>query len=140
MNMGNKFIFIIIFLLQVCLVPLAFADDKKDEIEEELPAIDPFAGSTGSDSLNSNTDGSSGLSSSIMNNMKLVGTIGGENKKIAVLSMPDGRMLTFEENSYITNDMFLMDVLTDLIIIKVGNKDEEYEVYMNSTIKPREGN
>ncbi len=54
--------------------------------------------------------------------------------------MPDGRMLTFEENSYITNDMFLMDVLTDLIIIKVGNKDEEYEVYMNSTIKTREGN
>ena len=53
--------------------------------------------------------------------------------------MPDGRVLKFEENSYITNEIFLMDVLTDLIIIKIGDKDE-YEVYMNSQIKPREGN
>ena len=74
-----------------------------------------------------------------MNNMKLTGTIFGENKRIAVLSMPDGRVLKFEENSYITNEIFLMDVLTDLIIIKIGDKDE-YEVYMNSQIKPREGN
>ena len=65
--------------------------------------------------------------------------LGLENKRIAVLSMPDGRVLKFEENSYITNEIFLMDVLTDLITIKIGDKDE-YEVYMNSQIKPREGN
>ena len=42
-------------------------------------------------------------------------------------------------NSYITNEIFLMEVLADLITIKIGDKDE-YEVYMNSQIKPREGN
>ena len=137
MNMAIKFIFLIIFLFQSCLVPFAFAEDKKDQIdEEELPVIDPFAGSTGSTSLSGSSLGST---SNIMNNMKLTGTIFGENKRIAVLSMPDGRVLKFEENSYITNEIFLMDVLADLIIIKIGNKDE-YEVYMNSQIKPREGN
>ncbi len=139
MNMAIKFIFLIIFLFQSCLVPFAFAEDKKDQIdEEELPAIDPFAGSTGSTSLN-DSGSSLGSASNIMSNMKLTGTIFGENKRIAVLSMPDGRVLKFEENSYITNEIFLMDVLTDLITIKIGDKDE-YEVYMNSQIKPREGN
>ena len=137
MNMAIKFIFLIIFLFQSCLVPFAFAEDKKDQIdEEELPVIDPFAGSTGSTSLSGSSLGST---SNIMNNMKLTGTIYGENKRIAVLSMPDGRVLKFDENSYITNEIFLMDVLADLIIIKIGDKDE-YEVYMNSQIKPREGN
>ena len=137
MNMAIKFIFLIIFLFQSCLVPFAFAEDKKDQIdEEELPVIDPFAGSTGSTSLSGSSLGST---SNIMNNMKLTGTIYGENKRIAVLSMPDGRVLKFDENSYITNEIFLMDVLADLITIKIGDKDE-YEVYMNSQIKPREGN
>ena len=67
------------------------AEDTNNLDDEELPAIDPFAGGVGNTSQGS-TDSTSQSSqgSGLLNNMRLVGTILGENKKIAIFSAPDG--------------------------------------------------
>ena len=73
--------------------------ENHDEIEEELPVTDPFASGAGATSLDQSIETNAfGSSAGIINNMKLVGTISGAHKKIAVLTMPDGSALKFEEN------------------------------------------
>ena len=103
-NKKNLIIFAVIFLLQLWFVPNVGAQNDetdKDEIEEELPATDPFASGAGAASLDQSIETNEfGSSAGIINNMKLVGTISGAHKKIAVLAMPDGRALKFEENEF----------------------------------------
>ena len=53
--------------------------------------------------------------------------------------MPDGRALRFGENEFISDDIQVVEIYNDLIVIRV-NSEEEFEVYMNNKIKPREGN
>ncbi len=138
-NKKNLIIFVIIFLLQLSFLSKVNADDTNEIDDEELPAIDPFG--TGAASLDTSGDATTGfgVSSSVINNMKLVGTISGAHKKLAVLSMPDGRALKFGENEFISDNIQVVDIYKDLIVIRV-NSEEEFEVYMNSKIKPREGN
>ena len=138
-NKKNLIIFAVIFLLQLWFVPNVSAQNH-DEIEEELPATDPFASGAGAASLDQSIETNElGSGAGIINNMKLVGTISGAHKKIAVLAMPDGRALKFEENEFATDNLQILEIYEDFIVIRVEAKDQ-FEVYMNNQIRPMEGN
>ena len=115
------------------------AEDTNNLDDEELPAIDPFAGGVGNTSQGS-TDSTSQSSqgSGLLNNMRLVGTILGENKKIAIFSAPDGGAFKFEENDPITDSTMLIEVFNEVVIVR-DSSNNEYEVYMNNLIKPSDG-
>ena len=138
-NKKNLIIFAVIFLLQLWFVPNVSAQNH-DEIEEELPATDPFASGAGAASLDQSIETNEFSSGAgIINNMKLVGTISGAHKKIAVLAMPDGRALKFEENEFATDNLQILEIYEDFIVIRVDAKNQ-FEVYMNNQIRPMEGN
>jgi hypothetical protein len=109
------------------------------EEEEELPLIDPFLGG----SMNATQAGDTietnefGIDNSIFKNMRLIGTIRGHYKRLAIISAPDGRAFKYTEKEYITDDIQLTRIYNDFIIIKDIDKNE-YEVHMNNQIKPRE--
>ncbi len=142
-NKKNLIIFTVIFLLQLWFVPNVSAQNHEidmNEIEEELPATDPFASGTGAASLDQSIETNElGSGAGIINNMKLVGTISGAHKKIAVLAMPDGRALKFEENEFATDNLQILEIYEDFIVIRVDAEDQ-FEVYMNNQIRPMEGN
>ena len=144
MNIKNKKNLIIvaaIFLLQLLYAPDLKAQEVNEIDDEELPATDPFSGgATIATTQAPDTETNSlGNGIGIIQNMKLVGTISGAHKKIAVLAMPDGRVMKYEENEFISDDIQLIEIYTDLIVV-LSNANEEYEVNMNSQIRPREGN
>ena len=130
----NLISFAIVFLLQLCFLPTTYAADEIED--EELPATDPFAGNAAMTSQDPNMPSVSG---NIINDMKLVGTISGAHKKIAVLAMPDGSALKFEENEFATDNLQILEIYEDFIVIRVDAKDQ-FEVYMNNQIIPMEGN
>ena len=137
-NKKNLIIFAVIFLLQLWFVPNVVA--QNDEIEEELPATDPFASGAGAASLDQSIETNElGSGVGIINNMKLVGTISGAHKKIAVLAMRDGSALKFGENEFVTDNLQILEIYEDFITIRVDAKDQ-FEVYMNNQIRPMEGN
>jgi hypothetical protein len=142
-NKKNLIIFTVIFLLQLWFVPNVSAQNHEidmNEIEEELPATDPFASGAGAASLDQSIETNElGSGAGIINNMKLVGTISGAHKKIAVLAMPDGRALKFEENEFATDNLQILEIYEDFIVIRVDAEDQ-FEVYMNNQIRPMEGN
>jgi hypothetical protein len=70
--------------------------------------------------------------------MRLVGTIIGENKNIAIFSAPDGGTFKYEENEFITETTILLDIFNDVVIV-IDGENNEFEVYMNNIIKPSEG-
>ena len=115
------------------------AEDTNNLDDEELPAIDPFAGGVGNTSQGSTDSTSqSNQGSGLLNNMRLVGTILGENKKIAIFSAPDGGAFKFEENDSITDSTMLIEVFNEVVIVR-DSSNNEYEVYMNNIIKPSDG-
>ena len=144
-NKKNLIIFAVIFLLQLWFVPNVGAQnhdkiDKDEIIEEELPATDPFASGAGATSLDQSIETNEfGSSAGIINNMKLVGTISGAHKKIAVLAMPNGRAVKYEENEFIYDNLIIVEINSDYIVVS-PNEGEEHEVYLTGQIKPREGN
>ena len=134
----NLIFFVIIFLLQICILSNIYAADEVED--EELPATDPFASGAGAASLDQSIESNEfGSGAGIINNMKLVGTISGAHKKIAVLAMPDGRALKFEENEFATDSLQILEIYENFIVIQVDAKDQ-FEVYMNNQIRPMEGN
>ena len=115
------------------------ADDANKIDDEELPAIDPFAGGVGNTSQGSiETSSQSSQGSGLLNNMRLVGTIMGKNKKIAIFSSPDGGAFKYEENDSITASTMLIEVFNEVVIVR-DDSNNEYEVYMNNIIKPSDG-
>jgi len=137
-NKKNLIIFAVIFLLQICILSNIYAADEVED--EELPATDPFASGAGAASLDQSIETNEfGSGAGIINNMKLVGTISGAHKKIAVLAMPDGRALKFEENEFATDSLQILEIYENFIVIRVDAKDQ-FEVYMNNQIRPMEGN
>jgi len=76
--------------------------------------------------------------SGLLNNMRLVGTVIGENKNIAIFSAPDGGAFKYEENEAITDTTMLLEIFNDFVIVQDG-EDNMFEVYMNNIIKPSEG-
>ena len=142
MNTINKKLLIFLMTIMFCqfqLINLKAADDTTIIDDEELPAIDPFASGAGSTNQVIETDNSQMNSNSgLLNNMRLVGTVIGENKNIAIFSAPDGGAFKYEENEAITETTTLLEIYNDFVIVQDG-ENNMFEVYMNNIIKPSEG-
>ena len=141
MNIINKKLLIFLMTIMFCqfqLINLKAADDTTIIDDEELPAIDPF--SSGSSVTNQVTETDSQMTSNngLLNNMRLVGIIIGENKKIAIFSAPNGGAFKYEENEDITESTTLLEIFNDFVIVQDG-ENNMFEVYMNNIIKPSEG-
>ena len=139
----NKILKALLLFLMVLFSQLQFqslkAEDTNNLDDEELPAIDPFAGGVGNTNQGSaETTGQTSQGSGLLNNMRLVGTILGEKKKIAIFSSPDGGAFKFEENETITDLITLVEIFNDVVIVQDESKNE-FEVYMNNIIKPSGG-
>ena len=139
----NKILKVLLLFLMVLFSQLQFqslkAEDKNNLDDEELPAIDPFAGGVGNTNQGSaETTGKTSQGNGLLNNMRLVGTILGEKKKIAIFSSPDGGAFKFEENEAITDLITLVEIFNDVVIVQDETKNE-FEVYMNNIIKPSGG-
>ena len=141
MNTINKKLLIFLMTIMFCqfqLINLKAADSTIID-DEELPAIDPFAGNVGSTNQVTETDNSQMNSNSgLLNNMRLVGTIIGENNKIAIFSAPDGGAFKYEEYEAITDTTLLLEIFNDVVIVQ-DEENKIWEVYMNNIIKPSEG-
>ena len=139
----NRILKVLLLFLTVLFFQLQFqslkAEDTNNLDDEELPAIDPFAGGVATANQGS-TDSTSQVSQGggILNGMRLVGTILGENKKIAIFSSPDGGAFKFEESEAITDTTTLVDIFNEVVIVQDESKNE-FEVYMNNIIKPSGG-
>ena len=140
MNTINKKLLIFLMTIMFCQFQLINlkADDTTIIDDEELPAIDPFAGGVGSTNQVSETDNQVSSNNGLLNNMRLVGTIIGENNKIAVFSAADGGAYKYEENQAITDTTTIRDIYSDVVIVQDG-ENNLFEVYMNNIIKPSEG-
>ena len=141
MNTINKKLLIFLMTIMFCQFQLINlkADDTTNIDDEELPAIDPFAGSTGATNQVTEADNSQMNSNSgLLNNLRLVGTIIGENKKIAVFSAPDGGAFKYEENESITDTTIILEIFSDVVIVQ-DEENNKFEVYMNNIVKPSEG-
>ena len=130
--MNIKIRILLILILAFLNANSILADEKKDILDEELPAVNPFlsgAGATGS-SLKG-TNGVTGNSISL-NNLKLSGIIFGEDKRYAIFSFPDGTTIRYSEDTIIRNDLMLLDIFIDRVYIKLG--EQEYSVDMKNNI------
>tara|TARA_B100000768_G_scaffold149090_1_gene143274 strand:+ start:1639 stop:2061 length:423 start_codon:yes stop_codon:yes gene_type:complete len=139
-NINNKKLLILLMTLLLCqfqLINLKAAEVSAID-DEELPAIDPFAGGVGSTNQAVETGDPVSSNNGLLNNMRLVGVIIGENKKIAIFSAPDGGAYKYEENQAITDSTTIVDIYTDVVIVQDG-ENNLFEVYMNNIIKPSEG-
>ncbi len=142
MNISKKKLLVFFMTLVLCQFQLSSlkAEDAKSIDDEELPAIDPFAGATaGSTNQSVDLDDTQQSSNNgLLNNMRLVGTIIGENNQIAVFSSPDGGAYKFEVGDLLTASTVLLEIFSDVVIVK-DQEDEKFEVYMNNIIRPSEG-
>lgn len=142
MNINKKKLLLFFMTLVLCQFSLFSlkAEEVKSIDDEELPAIDPFAGTTAGSTNQSVDLGDTQQSSDngLLNNMRLVGTIIGENNQIAVFSSPDGGAYKFETGDLLTTSTVLLEIFSDVVIVK-DQEDEKFEVYMNNIIRPSEG-
>ena len=142
MNINKKKLLLFFMTLVLCQFSLFSlkAEDIKSIDDEELPAIDPFAGTTAGSTNQSVDLGDTQQSTDngLLNNMRLVGTIIGENNQIAVFSSPDGGAYKFETGDLLTTSTVLLEIFSDVVIVK-NQEDEKFEVYMNNIIRPSEG-
>ena len=135
----NKFLRLLLIIVLFFQFQTLKAEDTNKIDEEELPAIDPFAGGVGNTSQGSTeTTGTVSQGGGMLNNMRLVGTIMGKNKKIAIFSSPDGGAFKYVENDSITDTTMLIEVFNEVVIIR-DDSNNKYEVYMNNIIKPIDG-
>ena len=139
----NRISKVLLLFLTILFFQLQFqvlkAEDANNLDDEELPAIDPFAGGVGTANQGSSDSmGQVSQGGGLLGGMRLVGTILGENKKIAIFSSPDGGAFKFEENEAITDSTTLVDVFNEVVIVQDDSKNE-FEVYMNNIIKPSGG-
>jgi hypothetical protein len=140
MNINNKKILIFLMTIMLCQFQTINlkADDHNSIDDEELPAIDPFAGNVGSINQVSETDNQVSSNNGLLNNMRLVGIIIGENNKIAVFSAVDGGAYKYEENQAITDTTTIVEIFSDVVVVQDG-ENNLFEVYMNNIIKSSEG-
>ena len=139
----NRISKVLLLFLTILFFQLQFqalkAEDTNNLDDEELPAIDPFAGGVGTTNQGSSDSmGQVSQGGGLLSGMRLVGTILGENKKIAIFSSPDGGAFKFEESEAITDSTTLVDVFSEVVIVQDESKNE-FEVYMNNIIKPSGG-
>jgi hypothetical protein len=140
-NINNKKLLILLMTLLLCqfqLINLKAAEVSAID-DEELPAIDPFAGGLGSTNQAVETGDPVSSNNGLLNNMRLVGVIIGENKKLAVFSAADGGAYKYEEDQAITSTTTLIEIFSEVVIVQDGEENNKFEVYMNNIIKPSEG-
>ena len=135
MNIINKILIILILSLNLNSVSFSDEHENKELLDEELPATNPFSGSTGN--ISSGTMGggnvNSGGAGSLLNNLKLVGIIKGEEKRFAIFSSPDGRSVRYTENSIVDINLMILDIFVDHIYFK--SNEEEYSVNLDNIIR-----
>ena len=135
MNIKNNIL--ILLILSFFNFNLLLADEKKDVLDEELPAVNPFlsgAGASGGSSIGA-VDGSGKAIS--LNNLKLSGIIFGESTRYAIFSFPDGTTVKYEEDSIIQTNLMLLDIFIDHVYIKLD--EQEYSIDMKNNIVKAEG-
>ena len=139
MNINNKKILIFLMTIMFCQFQMVNlkADEHSSLDDEELPAIDPFAGGVSTNQAGE-TDTQVSSNNGLLNKMRLVGTITSENKQIAVFSAADGGAYKYEEDQAITDTTTIRDIFSDFVIVEDGGNNL-FEVYMNNIIKPSEG-
>ena len=126
-----------LLLCQFQLINLKAAEVSAID-DEELPAIDPFAGGLGSTNQAIETGDPISTNNGFLNNMRLVGTILGKNKRIAVFSSADGGAYKYEEDQEIANTAtVIIEIFSDVVIVQ-DKENNKFEVYMNNVIKPSE--
>ena len=137
-------IFLTIFAM-VILLQFFHTNSKAEEVKSiddvELATKDPFVDDEPLSSTTNQvaeTDSQMTSNNGLLNNMRLVGTVIGENKNIAIFSAPDGGAFKYEENEAITDTTTLLEIYNDFVIVQDGEKNM-FEVYMNNIIKPSEG-
>jgi hypothetical protein len=139
MNISNKRLLIFLMTIMLCQFQMLNlkADDHSSLDDEELPAIDPFSGGVSTNQAGE-TDIQVSSNNGLLNNMRLVGTITGENKQIAVFSAADGGAYKYEEDQAITDTTMIRNIYSDFVIVQDG-ENNLFEVYMNNIIKPSDG-
>ena len=134
MSIINKIL--IVLILSLSLNSISFADGHdKELLDEELPATNPFSGSTGnisSGGVGNDNTGNSG-SGSLLNNLKLVGIIKGEDKRFAIFSSPDGRSVRYTEDTIVDVNLMILDILVDHIYFK--SNEETYSINLDNVIR-----
>ena len=134
MNIINKIL--IVLILSLSLNSISFADGHdKELLDEELPATNPFSGSTGnisSGGVGNDNTGNSG-SGSLLNNLKLVGIIKGEDKRFAIFSSPDGRSVRYTEDTIVDVNLMILDIFVDHIYFK--SNEETYSINLDNVIR-----
>ena len=141
MNTINKKLLIFLMTIMFCqfqLINLKAAEDTTNIDDVELPAIDPFTSGSSVTNQVTETDSQMTSNNDLLNNMRLVGIIIGENKKIAIFSAPDGGAFKYEENESITGTTLILEIFSDVVIVQDG-ENNIFEVYMNNIIKSSEG-
>jgi hypothetical protein len=139
MNINNKKLLILLMTIMLCQFQMLNlkADEHSSLDDEELPAIDPFSGGVSTNQAGE-TDTQVSSNNGLLNNMRLVGTITGENKQIAVFSAADGGAYKYEEDQAITDTTMIRNIYSDFVIVQDG-ENNLFEVYMNNIIKPSDG-
>ena len=137
-------IFLTIFAT-VILLQFFHTNSKAEEVKSiddvELATKDPFVDDEPSSSTTNQvaeTDSQMTSNNGLLNNMRLVGTVIGENKNIAIFSAPNGGAFKYEEYEAITETTTLLEIFNDFVIVQDG-ENNIFEVYMNNIIKPSEG-
>ena len=142
----SRILFFVLFLfLQIQVAGNVIANEINEGVnveeldisldEEELPAIDPFQSSSAGLN-NSSQQGSSNNTPDLglLGGLKLVAVIIGDNKRIAVLTGPDGFASNYEENEKINGNVGLIRIFKDSLLVEDA-EGRSYEVQMNNIIK-----
>ena len=115
------------------------ADDLNKIDEEELPAQDPFISGSATTSVSEGEINQVSSFPNDINGIRLIGTVLGESRNIALISTPDGSTRIYGENEIIFGDIQLLDVSLNWISVRL-NAEENYDININGQIMPQEGN
>ena len=115
------------------------ADDLNKIDEEELPAQDPFISGNATTSVSEGEINQVSSFPNDINGIRLIGTVLGGSRNIALISTPDGSTRIYGENEIIFGDIQLLDISLDWISVRL-NAEENYDININGQIMPQEGN
>ena len=135
MNIINKILIILILSLNLNSVSFADEHENKELLDEELPATNPFSGSAGNISSGAVGSGNvdNGGAGSLLNNLKLVGIVKGEEKRFAIFSSPEGRSVRYTEDTIVDVNLIILDIFDDHILFK--SNEEEYSINLDNIIR-----
>ena len=115
------------------------ADDLNKIDEEELPAQDPFISGNATTSVSEGEINQVSSFPNDINGIRLIGTVLGESRNIALISTPDGSTRIYGENEIIFGDIQLLDISLNWISVRF-NAEVNYDININGQIMPQEGN